>query len=56
MGKNSPNKLYGIGHVLSKNKFHETQKSHIESLSRATQSILIYFKFHRTKFHRVAWA
>ena len=53
--KFSSNKLYEIEHVLSKIEFHETPKSFIE------QSYMVNldttFKFHRTKFHRVAaWA
>ena len=48
------NKLYEIGHVL----FHETPKGSIEQSFKSGHTIKLdtTFKFHETKFHRVAWA
>ena len=56
--KVSSNKLYGIEHVLYKIEFHETQKSFIEQSFKVDYTINIdtTFKFHRTTFHRLAWA
>ena len=50
--------LYGIGHVLSKNVFHETPKSSMEQIFKAGYMIKLdkTFEFHETKFHRVVWA
>ena len=51
-------KLYGIGHVLSKNVFHETPKSSMEPSFKAGYMIKLdkTFEFHETEFHRVVWA
>ena len=50
--------LYGIGHVLFKNVFHETPKSSMEQSFKAGYMIKLdkTFKFQETKFHRVVWA
>ena len=50
--------MYGIGHVLSKNVFHETPKSSMEHSFKAGYMIKLdkTFEFHETKFHRVVWA
>ena len=44
--------LYGIGHVLSKNVFHETPKSSMEQSFKAGYMIKLdkTFKSHETKF------
>ena len=49
---------YGIGHVLSKNVFHETLKSSMEQSFMAGYMIKLdkTFEFHERKFHRVVWA
>ena len=58
LGKVSYNRLYQIGHVLSKIMFYETLKSSIEQCFEAGYTIKLdtTFKFHGIKFHRVAWA
>ena len=50
--------VFGIGHVLSKNVFHETPKSSMEQSFKAGYMIKLdkTFEFHETKFHRVVWA
>ena len=51
-------KIYGIGHVLSKTGFHETPKRSIEQSFKASYMLKLdtNFKFHGTKYHRVARA
>ena len=58
LGKVSYNRLYQIGHVLSKIMFYETLKNSIEQCFDAGYTIKLdtTFKFHGTKFHRAAWA
>ena len=57
-GKVSWSKLYGIGHVLSKNVFYETPKSSMEQSFKAGYVIKLdkTFEFRETKFQRVVWA
>ena len=54
--KVSSNKVCGIGHVLSKIEFCETLKSSMKQSFKVDYTINLDtpFKFHRTKFHRVA--
>ena len=50
--------VFEIGHVLSKNVFHETPKRSMEQSFKAGYMIKLdkTFEFHETKFHRVVWA
>ena len=54
--KVSSNKVYGIGHVLSKIQFCETPKKSLQQSFKVGYTINLDtpFKFNRTQFHRVA--
>ena len=47
-----------MGHVLSKDVFHETPKSSMEKSFKAGYMIKLdkTFELYETKFHRVVWA